>query len=187
MPRKGIIIVASTDNEEAPIAESSKEPDPRHQMRSALALATCVVACYGAAYVGSAFTSPAIAGWYETLIKPPFTPPSWLFGPVWTVLYLAMAVAGWLVWRRKGLTGATLPLALFGGQLVLNALWSVLFFGLREPGVALVEILLLWAVILATTLSFRSVSRTASWLLTPYLAWVTFAVALNLEIWRLNS
>jgi translocator protein len=187
MPRKGIIIVASIDNEEAPIAESSTKRDPQSQMRSALALATCVVACYGAAFVGSALTSPTIAGWYETLIKPPFTPPSWLFGPVWTVLYLAMAIAGWLVWRRKGLTGATLPLALFGGQLLLNALWSVLFFGLREPGVALIEILLLWAVILATTLSFRSVSRTASWLLTPYLAWVTFAVALNLEIWRLNS
>ncbi len=89
MLRKGIIIVASTDNEEAPIAESSKKPVPRPQMRSALALATCVVACYGAAFVGSAFTSPTIAGWYETLIKPPFTPPSWLFGPVWMVLYLA--------------------------------------------------------------------------------------------------
>lgn len=98
-----------------------------------------------------------------------------------------MTIAGCLVWQRNGLIGATLPLALFGGQLMLNVLWSVLFFGLREPGVALVEILLLWAVILATTLSFRSVSKTASWLLTPYLAWVTFAVALNLEIWRLNS
>jgi benzodiazapine receptor len=97
-----------------------------------------------------------------------------------------MTIAGCRVWQRNGLLGATLPLALFGCQLVLDALWSVPFFRLRKPGVALVKIFLLCAIILATPLFFRSVSRTASWLLTPYLASVTFAGALNLEIW-LNS
>ena len=106
---------------------------------------------------------------------------------MWTALYLAMAFDGWLVWQA-GITSTTaLPLALFGGQLVLNALWSVLFVGLRSPGVALVEILVLWAAILATLLLFRRVSGFAGWLLAPYLAWVTFTALLNFEIWRLNA
>jgi len=109
-----------------------------------------------------------------------------LFGPVWSVLYLAMAVAGWMVWRREGFSGAAAPLAVFGVQLALNVLWSGVFFGLRLPGVAFVEILALWAAILATILLFRRVSTPAALLLVPYLAWVTFAAVLNFEIWRLN-
>lgn len=126
--------------------------------RSMLALVAFVAVCFGAALVGSAVTAPSIPEWYESLAKPFFTPPSWLFGPVWTTLYLAMAFAGWLVWRAGNTSTTALPLALFGGQLVLNALWSVLFFGLRSPGVALVEILVLWAAILATLLLFRRIS-----------------------------
>jgi tryptophan-rich sensory protein len=152
-----------------------------------LALVGFVAACFGAALVGSAFTAPSIPEWYESLIKPFFTPPSWLFGPVWTTLYLAMAFAGWLVWRGGSTSTTALPLALFGGQLVLNALWSVLFFGLRSPGVALAEILVLWAAILATLLLFLRISQVAGWLLAPYLAWATFAALLNFEIWRLNA
>ena len=99
-----------------------------------------------------------------------------------------MAVAGWLVWQQRGRTSTiALPLALFGIQLVLNTLWSVLFFGLQAPGTALVEFIALWADILATLLSFWRVSKRVGWLLGPYLAWVTFAAVLNFEIWRLNS
>lgn len=155
---------------------------------SALALVVFVVACFSAALIGSVFTSSSIPVWYETLLKPSFSPPNWLFGPVWTVLYLSMAVAGWLVWQQRGRNPTiALPLALFGIQLVLNTLWSVLFFGLQAPGTALVEIIVLWAAILATLLSFWRVSKGAGWLLGPYLAWVTFAAVLNFEIWRLNS
>jgi translocator protein len=98
-----------------------------------------------------------------------------------------MAFAGWLVWRAGSTSTTALPLALFGGQLVLNTLWSVLFFGLRSPGVALVEILVLWTAILATLLLFQRICRVAGWLLAPYLAWLTFAALLNFEIWRLNA
>lgn len=155
--------------------------------RSALALLAFVAVCATAALVGSAFTEPSIPEWYGSLVKPSFTPPSWLFGPIWSVLYLAMAIAGWLVWLRHRNIAVALPLALFGGQLVLNALWSILFFGLQAPGIALVEILTLWAMIFATLLSFWKISTIAGWLFVPYLVWVSFATILNFEIWRLNS
>src|SRR5215204_7193738 len=154
---------------------------------STRALLTFMAACFGAALAGSAFTTPSVPEWYDSLIKPSFTPPNWLFGPIWSVLYLAMAVAGWLVWRRQRESFTTLPLALFGGQLVLNVLWSILFFGLQAPGIALVEILILWAAIFATLLSFWKISKIAGWLFLPYLAWVSFAAVLNFEIWRLNG
>ena len=155
--------------------------------RSALALLAFVAACFGAALVGSTFTTPSVPEWYGSLVKPSFTPPNWLFGPVWSMLYLAMAIAGWLVWRRQRESSTTLPLALFGGQLVLNVLWSILFFGLQAPGIALVEILTLWAAIFATRLSFWRISTIAGWLFVPYLTWVSFATIMNFEICRLNS
>jgi tryptophan-rich sensory protein len=154
---------------------------------SALGLLAFIGLCFGAAAIGSAFNVPALSEWYPGLQKPFFNPPNWLFGPVWSVLYLAMAVAGWLVWREEGLSGATTALTVFGAQLVLNTLWSGLFFGLRSPGLALVEIVILWVAILATILLFRPVSRVAALLLVPYLAWVSFATVLNFEIWRLNA
>jgi translocator protein len=126
-------------------------------------------------------------GWYGTLDKPFFTPPASLFGPVWTVLYLSMAVSAWLVWRREGFSGAQAAMALFSAQLVLNLLWSVIFFGLEAPGLALVEIVALWTAILLTILAFSKISRPAGWLLVPYLAWVSFATALNAGIWWLNG
>jgi tryptophan-rich sensory protein len=144
-------------------------------------------ACFAAAGLGSLVTTPRINGWYAELDKPFFNPPSWIFGPVWTALFLAMAVAGWLVWRKRGFSGARVALTLFGLQLFLNVLWSTLFFGLKSPGAALIEIVVLWLAILGTTLAFRQTSRTAAMLLVPYLAWVAFATLLNLEIWRLNG
>ncbi len=166
---------------------STRNRNLKGPARSTLALLAFMAACFGAALVGSAFTAPSVPVWYEGLVKPSFTPPSWLFGPVWSVLYLAMAIAGWLVWRHQRESSTTLALALFGGQLVLNVLWSILFFGLQAPGIALVEILTLWVAIFATLLSFWRISKIASWLFVPYLAWVSFASILNFEIWRLNS
>lgn len=122
--------------------------------------------------------------WYAQLAKPSWTPPSWLFGPVWTVLYVAIALAGWLVWRADKRIGV--PLALWIAQIVLNAAWSWLFFGLHRPGTALVEIVVLLALIVGFAVVAWPVSRTASMLFVPYAAWVGFATALNFAIWRLN-
>jgi tryptophan-rich sensory protein len=155
-------------------------------LHHALTLAVCVGASFAAAAIGSLFTTPAIPGWYAGVAKPSWTPPGWLFGPVWSLLYLMMGVAAWLVWRRAGFAAAALPLALFGVQLALNALWSILFFGLQRPGLALVEIAALWAAILATTIAFFRRSAPAGFLMLPYLAWVAFAAALNASIWHLN-
>jgi tryptophan-rich sensory protein len=151
-----------------------------------LVLAASLALCFAAAGVGSYFTRPAIPFWYESLRKPAWTPPNWLFGPAWTLLYLAMAAAAWLVWRRAGFGGARLALSLFLAQLVLNALWSYVFFGRRELGAALFEIILLWAAVFATMLAFWRVSPPAAWLIWPYLLWLTYAGFLNLSIWRLN-
>jgi benzodiazapine receptor len=129
----------------------------------------------------------SVADWYPTLAKPSWTPPAWLFGPVWTVLYVMMAVAGWLVWKRYGLTGAREALLLFFVQLALNAAWSWLFFGFRMPGVAFAEIVMLWGAIVATTLLFWKACAPAAVLFLPYLLWVTFAAVLNYSIWRLNT
>jgi benzodiazapine receptor len=120
---------------------------------------------------------------YQGLRQPSWAPPSWLFGPVWTVLYVMIAVAGWLVWRRTGWTGA---LTLYATQLVLNALWTPIFFGFGRYGLALADIVVLWFLIGATIWLFRRESRTAAFLLVPYWAWVTFATALNAAIWHLN-
>jgi benzodiazapine receptor len=152
-------------------------------MRSALALALFVAAAFSAAAFGARYTP---GEWYAALVKPSFNPPSWVFAPVWTVLYLVMGISGWLVWRRAGFGGAALPLAVFAVQLALNAAWSWIFFGQNRLGLALAEILLLWTAILATTLLFWRVSRTAAILLLPYLAWVAFAAVLNWRLWRLN-
>jgi translocator protein len=124
--------------------------------------------------------------WYARLLQPALTPPGWIFGPVWTMLYLMMGVAAWLVWRRYGLRGAAWPLGLFLVQLGLNACWSYLFFGRHHPGLALLDILTLWLAILATLIAFWRYHRPAGQLLLPYLLWVTFAVYLNLQFWRLN-
>jgi tryptophan-rich sensory protein len=143
---------------------------------------------FAAAGLGSHFTARSVAEWYPTLAKPSWTPPGAVFAPVWTALYFLMAVAAWLVWRKAGgLAAARLPLALFAVQLALNAAWSVLFFGLRMPGLAFGELVLLWLAIAATLAAFRRVVPAAGLMLAPYLAWVTFAGALNFTLWRLNG
>lgn len=162
--------------------------------RRALGLVASLALTALAPIIGNAATGAGLRDWYPRLAKPGWTPPPWLFGPVWTALYIAMAVAAWLVWAR----GRSAPdpslrrwaragLALYALQLALNAAWSVLFFGLRSPGLALAEILALWAAILATTVAFARVHRAAAGLMVPYLGWLTFAAALNLAIWRLNT
>jgi translocator protein len=149
-------------------------------------LLVAIVVCFAAAGVGSLATMDAIPTWYAALRKPSWNPPNWVFGPVWSLLYLMMAVAAWQVWRTAGWPGARPALGLFAVQLLLNVGWSVVFFGLHRPGWAFAEIVVLWCAILATLLAFRAVSPVAALLLVPYLLWVSFASALNLAIWRLN-
>jgi tryptophan-rich sensory protein len=156
-------------------------------LQQGIGLAAFILVCFAAAGVGGLVTTPNIPTWYASLAKPTWTPPDWIFGPVWSLLYLMMAMSAWLVWRQTGIAGAKLPLGLFAVQLVLNSLWSVLFFGLQSPSGAFIEIILLWAAILATMIVFWGRSRLAGGLLAPYLAWVSFAAVLNFAIWRLNG
>ncbi len=151
-----------------------------------LMLAVFLLICLGTAVLGATWTSLSVGDWYAALRKPMWSPPNWVFGPVWTILYIAMAVAAWLVWRMPG-TGRWPALLLFGVQLVLNAAWSALFFGLRNPGLAFADIVLLLFAILVTVVRFGRLSAWAAVLMLPYLAWVSFATALNGAIWRLNS
>jgi benzodiazapine receptor len=138
--------------------------------------------------LGGVSTARSIPTWYAALQKPSWNPPDWLFGPAWTILYVLMGVASWLVWRqaRKG-KAVGLALALYGIQLALNLGWSLIFFGARKPFWALVEIVPLWFFIAATMLQFYKVSKTAGALLIPYQLWVSFATALNVAVWRLNG
>jgi translocator protein len=136
-----------------------------------------------AAGVGSLF---APGEWYAGLAKPRWTPPGWVFGPVWTVLYVLMALSAWLVWRRDGFSRASGPLGIYLVQLVFNAAWTWLFFGLKRPDLAFAEIIALWLLIVATIVAFLRRQRLAAVLLVPYFLWVTFASFLNFEIWRLN-
>lgn len=147
------------------------------------ALAAFVAACFAVAALGGWATAGGLEAWYPALAKPSWTPPDWLFGPVWTVLYLSMAVAAWRVWRRVGWGGA---LTAFAVQLALNLAWSVGFFGLRSPGLGVAIIVPLWVAILVALRRFQRVDPVAGWLMAPYLAWVTFAAALNAAVWWLN-
>ena len=152
-----------------------------------LGLFAFLVVCSAAAGIGGAVTTPKIATWYATLVKPSWNLPNWVFGRVWSALYFCMAVAAWLVWRQGGFTDARMPLVLFGVQLAVNVLWSCIFFGLQRPGLAFAEVLLLWAAIAATTVMFWFRSTVAGILFVPYLARVSFASVLNFTIWRLNA
>lgn len=157
------------------------------EARTTVALILWVGLCLGVAWVGALVTRPAIPEWYAQLAKPAWTPPSWVFGPLWTTLYILMGVAAWLVWRQSGFAAAAWPLGLFLLQLFFNAVWSPLFFGLKLPGVAFADIALLWLALLATLVAFWPVRPAAAWLLVPYLLWVSYAAALNFAIWRMNA
>ena len=153
------------------------------QRRPVVALLLCLLLVFAIASLG-AIAPPG--EWYAGLRKPWFNPPSWVFGPAWTLLYVMIAVATWLLWRAPASTQRTRALQLNGVQLLLNAAWTPLFFALKLPGVAFVEIVLMWGFILATIVAAWSVRRVAAWLLVPYLAWVTFAATLNGCLWWLN-
>lgn len=155
--------------------------------RQWIGLAVWIALCLGAGGLGAVVTTPEINGWYRTIIKPTWNPPDSVFGPVWTTLYMMMAMAAWLVWKPAGLRAAAVPLTLFGIQLVLNSVWSWIFFGMHQPGWAFVEIVALWLALTVTMVAFFRRSRIAGWLLVPYLAWVSFASVLNFTIWRING
>ena len=148
-----------------------------------LVLPVFIAVCFSAALTGAVFRPGT---WYEQLAKPSWRPPNRLFAPVWTVLYLTIAISGWLIWREAGFAGAMLPLTIYAIQLALNAAWTPIFFGRHRPDLAFFEIVLVWLSIVATIALFYPVHAGAAWLLLPYLGWVTFAAALNLAIWRLN-
>lgn len=153
-------------------------------LRSGSTLLLFLALCFGAAFLGSQFEP---GSWYAALDKPSWNPPPWVFAPVWTVLYLAMAIAAWLIWLRKGWRDGAAPLVVFFVQLALNAAWSWIFFGLHRMGWAFVEIVVLEGAILLTAWLFWKVRPLAAVLLLPYAAWVGYAAALNFTLWRMNA
>lgn len=152
-----------------------------------IGLIVFIAICLGAGGLGAIATTPEIDGWYKTIQKPTWNPPGYVFGPVWTMLYVMMAIAAWLVWKPAGFKAAKTPLTLFAVQLVLNVAWSWIFFHFHQPGWAFAEIVCLWLAIGATTIAFFKNSKTAGWLMVPYLMWVSFASVLNFAIWQLNA
>jgi benzodiazapine receptor len=139
-----------------------------------------------AGIIGSIFTFPNVNGWYKTLIKPDLTPPPWVFGPVWTSLYLLMGLAAFFIWQKREMPQARFALILYAIHLVLNALWSILFFAWKQPGWAFMEIVVLLGFILTITLFFWRLRPLAGMLMLPYIAWVSFATYLNFMFWKLN-
>jgi len=150
-------------------------------------LLASVLLCQFAGAVGSVFTASSLNNWYSLLEKPVFNPPSWVFFPVWTLLYLFMGISLYIVWD-KGLQYREVKIGLFifGIQLVLNSLWSFLFFGLKSPYYGFIGIIFLWLAIVLTIFQFRKISKAASYLLVPYIIWVSFAALLNYNLWILN-
>ena len=155
--------------------------------RDIIKLTLSIVACLCAGVIGSIFTAPAIPTWYAALEKPPFNPPNWLFAPAWTILYLLMAISAFIIWRHIAENRqAKIALIIFLIQLILNALWSIAFFGMESPIYGVIVIVALWIAILFTILRFFKVSSLAGFLLIPYIGWVTFAAILNISILILN-
>ena len=153
----------------------------------AVGLVISIAVCFIAGGIGGAATAGSVdSDWFVELQKPSWNPPNWLFGPVWSVLYLMMAVAAWMVWKRSGFVEAKLALSWFGFHLLLNIFWSVLFFGMQQVGWAAVEIVVLWLSIAVTIALFRRHSVVAAAMLIPYILWVSFATVLNMTIWSLN-
>ena len=159
---------------------------PARRTRDILGLAAFVVLCLAISALGGWATATSVTTWYPTLTKPAFNPPNWVFAPVWTALYLMIAVAGWRVWKARGFAGARAEMSVYALQLALNLVWSFVFFGAQAIGAALVEILVLLAAIVANVWLFWRVDRVAGLLLVPYAAWVSFAAVLNDALWRLN-
>jgi tryptophan-rich sensory protein len=153
-----------------------------------LKLIIAFILCQGAGAIGAIFTARSVKTWYKTLTKPPLNPPSWIFGPVWTILYTLMAFAFTLIWQLPAETpGKGLATGLFVSQLIVNSAWSFFFFGIKRLWWAFGELVLMWILIVATILNFAALDQTAAWLLIPYLGWVTFAGYLNFSYARLNQ
>ena len=148
-----------------------------------LGLIISILICLGVGFLSGQFRPDE---WYQALAKPTWTPPDWLFPVVWTLLYIMMGIAAWLIWQQNGFKAAMLPLLVFIFQLLLNGLWTLFFFGFKMPGLAFADILFLWIVILLTIILFWLKRPLPSFLLLPYFLWVSFASALNLSIWRMN-
>ena len=159
---------------------------PRRRVADLAALAFFLALCLGVGALGGMVSATSVQTWYGGLAKPWFNPPNAVFGPVWTLLYVLMAIAAWRVWRAGDRDTVRGPLTLFALQLAINLGWSVVFFGLQKIGSAVATIMVLDVAALVTTLAFRTVDRTAALLMTPYLAWVAFATVLNIAVWRLN-
>jgi tryptophan-rich sensory protein len=159
---------------------------PRSRLVELIVLALFVALCLGIGALGASVVQGSVDTWYADLGKPAFTPPDWVFGPVWTLLYVLMAVAAWRVWRAADSDTARGPLTLFALQLALTLGWIVVFFGLLKIGAAVATIVVLDVGVIVTTLAFRTVDRIAALLMVPYVAWVGFATVLNIAIWRLN-
>jgi len=167
----------------------ANRPDPlgaRNAPRDVWALAVFLATCLGIGGLGAVATASSVGTWYQSLHKPAITPPDWLFGPVWTLLYVMIAMAGWLVWRAPEAPGRKAALTAYATQLALNLAWSFLFFGARMIGVALADILLLLAAVLVNVVRFWRIDRIAAALLVPYALWVAFASVLTFALWRLN-
>jgi len=159
---------------------------PRNRLVDLIALAFFVALCLGIGALGAAVVATSVDTWYADLAKPPFTPPDRVFGPIWTALYLLMAIAAWRVWRAADRDTRRGPLTLFALQLALTLGWTVVFFGLEKIGAALATIVVLDVGVVVTTLAFRPIDRWAGLLMLPYLAWVAFATVFSIAIWRLN-
>jgi len=159
---------------------------PRNRVVDLIGLAFFVALCLGIGALGAAVVATSVDTWYADLAKPAFTPPDGVFGPVWTLLYVLMAIAAWRVWRTADRDTRRGPLTLFALQLALTLGWTVVFFGLQKIGAALATIVVLDVGVAVTTLAFRPIDRWAGLLMLPYLAWVAFATVLNIAIWRLN-
>ena len=159
-------------------------------MKKTIKLIASILICLSAGWIGSIFTSSSVNAWYKTINKPSFNPPNWAFAPVWTMLFILMGAALFLVWSfEKNQDKIHLKknaLFVFFLQLIFNILWSSAFFGLKSPAFGLIIILILWALILITIIQFFKISKIAAWLLTPYILWVSFAALLNFTIWTLN-
>lgn len=157
-------------------------------MNNKIKLAISLITPQVAGLIGSVFTVSSVTGWYSTIIRPSIAPPNWIFGPVWTTLFVLMGIALFIVWKKEESQKKKVKTAiyLFACQLILNTLWSIIFFGLQSPGWAFVEIIFLWLAILASIIAFGRISKLAAWLLVPYIAWVSFAAYLNYSIWMLN-
>ena len=156
------------------------------KIKDILKLVISIVFCQLAGFLGSLFTTPTIPTWFKTLNKPFFTPPNWIFSPVWISLFILMGISLFMVWRKQDHPRFKMTLIFFLIQLILNILWSVAFFGLRSPLLGLIDIILLWGAILLTIQHCLRVSRMAGFLLLPYIIWVSFAVGLNFSLWILN-